>query len=224
MLIFGHRGFSAKAPENTLAAFELAFATGADGVELDLRLSGDDQIVIIHDTNLQRSHGKPQLIASLGTDQLSRLEPPIPTLQAVLDIAPPNSSLNLEIKPDEHTKIDTLVAKLKTLLALNSKPLALLISSFDPDIIRACQQQLPAIPRAMAFENNIDFTLCLELQCQFLSLHHSLVHNDVVTQAKLHGLKITTWTVNDPNIGAVMATLGVHSLISDNPEAMLRLR
>src|ERR1051325_10106083 len=110
-LIIGHRGASAHAPENTMAAFRLAMEVGADGIEFDVRLSRDGIPFVIHDDNLRRTGLDPRRVVDLNASQLKQIDvgrwfdpgcftdEQIPTLQEVLDLFESTSGiLYLEMK------------------------------------------------------------------------------------------------------------------------------
>src|SRR5215475_8462662 len=99
-LIIGHRGASAVAPENTMAAFQAAIAAGADGVEFDVRLSRDGVPVIIHDDTLQRTVGLRKRVSDLTAEELHRVD--VPSLRELFELMSGNSlTLFLEIKSHE---------------------------------------------------------------------------------------------------------------------------
>ena len=111
MRILGHRGASRDAPENTLAAFELALAQGADGVELDARLCGSGEVVVFHDQRLERLTGATGKVADTPWSALKALEvragPPgsapgrIPLLAEVLAGLPRTALINVELKSED---------------------------------------------------------------------------------------------------------------------------
>ena len=111
MLILSHRGFHERAPENTLAAFDAAAALGVDGIETDIRLSADAQLVLFHDR--LAPDGRP--VASLARDELSRLVGyEVPTLESALARLP-DMLWNLEIKTP--AALEPLIAVLRGPLA-----------------------------------------------------------------------------------------------------------
>ena len=101
-LIIGHRGASAAAPENTLAAFALAQAQGADGIELDVQLSADGWPVVMHDSKLERTTNGQGRVQQLSLAQLQELDAgqgqTIPTLDEVFETLGPNFLYNVELK------------------------------------------------------------------------------------------------------------------------------
>ena len=126
-LVLAHRGDRHAAPENTLSAYEAALAEGADGVELDVRLSADDRVVVIHDPTLDRcTAGKdPRAVSSLAWDELARVDHSgsrIPLLASVLSWAAATQCfVNIELKPDVPRRFTLTRLVLDEVLA-NRKP------------------------------------------------------------------------------------------------------
>ena len=153
--IVAHRGASHDAPENTLAAFKLAWEKGADAIEGDFHLTKDGKIVCIHDKTTKRTAGGgPNLkIADSTLEQLRKLEvgawkherfrgEPIPTLEEVLAILPKRKRILIEIKCGVE-----IVEPLKKVLAKSRLERGqVAIIAFSTDVIAACKQALPKIP------------------------------------------------------------------------------
>ena len=100
MLIIGHRGAAGRAPENTMSSFEAAFKAGADMIELDVRLTADNRLVVIHDSRLLRTHHLRDLVANVTYERLRKLtvDRPVPLLEEILDIYFGRILLNIELK------------------------------------------------------------------------------------------------------------------------------
>ncbi len=149
-LIVGHRGASSDAPENTLAAFRLAFEQGADGIEGDFYVSADKQIVCIHDKTTKRTAGKSMDVAQSTLSQLQQLEygswfnetfrgEPIPTFRDVLKIIPSGKWFVIELKTGPE-----IVPLLKQELESAARSeIQILIIAFDERTVHACKQQMP---------------------------------------------------------------------------------
>lgn len=190
MLIFAHRGASADAPENTLAAFLLAAEQGADGIELDVRQTLEGTIAVHH-------------------DPLPAFPPPAGflTLDAVFEaVGNRFACINVELK--ESNGLEALVA---ASIARHRIADRVLFSSFLPEALRVCRQLCPAIPCALLFSRPVDDVS----EWDVLHPHSSLV--TVESLAKWQGKTINTWTVNDPEEIRRLAALGVHGLITDKP-------
>lgn len=153
-IIVAHRGASYDAPENTLAAFELAWAQGADGVEGDFYLTADHQIVCIHDADTERTTGVKKLVAETTLRALRQLDAGswkdpkwrdqrLPTLREVLATVPAGKKMVIELKTD--ARIVPVLAQQLRQLPPTLNPENILIISFHEDAIAACKQQLPHI-------------------------------------------------------------------------------
>lgn len=149
--IVGHRGASHAAPENTLAAFQLAWEEGADAVEGDFYYTRDNQIVCIHDKDTKRTAGVKKLVAESTLEELRKLEygswfdvkyagEPLPTFAEVMRAIPAGKKFVVELKTDPRI-VPLLAAELKRLEA-NYKQL--LIISFNADTVRACKEMIPS--------------------------------------------------------------------------------
>jgi glycerophosphoryl diester phosphodiesterase len=151
-LIFGHRGASIDAPENTLAAFHMAWSQGADGVEGDFHLTADNQVVCIHDTDTLRTGGKKLVVAQSTLSQLRELEygswlnphflgEPIPLLSDILEASPPDRWLVMELKTGPEI-VDKVQEELEKKGVDRER---LLIISFDQHTITRSKLLMPEI-------------------------------------------------------------------------------
>ena len=144
-LIIGHRGASADAPENTLAAFALAVEQGADGVELDVRLTADQEIVVIHDPTVDRTTTGSGSIDRLTARDLQSFDAgqgqSIPTLDEVFETFGPTLLYNIEIKDLgwRDRSLESAVADRVQAYQLESQ---VLVSSFNPMAARRARKHL----------------------------------------------------------------------------------
>ncbi|MEP7199675.1 MAG: glycerophosphodiester phosphodiesterase family protein, partial [Chloroflexota bacterium] len=159
-LNLGHRGALSLAPENTLAAFAVAREVGADGVEFDVQLSADGQLVIIHDDTVDRTSDGHGLVNALTLAELKRLDvgrwfgaqfagERIPTLQDVFDLLGRQMLLNIEIKSKSGVTTDDgdngLIAKVVECVQRNGMGDCVLISSFNFASLRRVRQLDPTL-------------------------------------------------------------------------------
>lgn len=230
--MLGHRGARHAAPENTLAAFELARAEGADGVELDIRLDGEGQIIVLHDRELTRvTHGRSEARAeALSSAALRGLDvgagERVPLLVEVLDWAKAHDlCLNIELKYD----VDEKRALVASLVRLLSREVAsserILLSSFHPGFVLALSRALPQFPvnwlvhekqRVLRFAPG--FRL---LGAAGVNPEHTLLSAAKVKNWRVRGALVGTWTVNDPALALAYDKFGVDAIISDNPGKVL---
>lgn len=157
--VFAHRGASAHAPENTLAAFELALRQGCDGIELDAMLTADREVVVFHDSNLQRTTGIQGRVSGLPLATLKQLDAGsyfdvqyknerIPTLDETLEVLGNRTVINIELKNYRSLRDDLpeIVAEIVRKHALHAN---ILFSSFNPIALRKIKRQLPHAPLAL---------------------------------------------------------------------------
>lgn len=151
-MIVAHRGASHDAPENTLAAFNLAWEQESDGIEGDFYLTADERIVCIHDRDTQRTCGRKLMVEQSTLSQLRELEygawkhakfrgEPIPTFEQVLRTVPEGKTFVIELK----SKKAIVPVLAKELERLDTDSIKLLIISFDRETVAACKETMPAV-------------------------------------------------------------------------------
>lgn len=149
-MIVAHRGASHDAPENTLAAFELAWKQGSDGIEGDFFLTSDGQIVCIHDPDSERTGGKKLIVEQSTLAQLRQLEygawkhpkwrgETIPILAQVVATAPPGKTVVIELK----SKVAIAQPLAVALKRLNRNDVQFMVIAFDPETAGRCKELLP---------------------------------------------------------------------------------
>jgi glycerophosphoryl diester phosphodiesterase len=237
-----HRGAGTLAPENTLAAFRLGARHGYTAFECDVKLSADGVPFLLHDATLERTTNATGPAGERHWAELSRLdagswhgatyagEPP-PSLQAVARYLQANGfALDLEIKPTPGTEAHTGAVVAAEVLSLwqGQAPLPLL-SSFQPDALRAALQTAPQLQRALLLDHLPDDPLALarELQCAALITDHELMDAALVARLHAAGLRALVYTVNDAQRAKVLLDIGIDGIVTDavdrlGPGAQLR--
>jgi len=233
-MISAHRGASHAAPENTLAAFKLAWQEGADAIEGDFHLTADGKVVCIHDFDTERTAGVKNVIAETGWDDLKTLDvgswkgaefsdERIPQLADVLDILAPGKFFYVEIKSGP-----SIVEPIAQILAeKNANPAQVVLISFDEKVISACREKIPAF-QAHLISSLKDFGLsgkpevyaAVLKQCGAQGLHfnaNSEVTPDWLNQIKSTGLSLTSWTVDDEKLARKMISFGVDTIATNRP-------
>ncbi len=229
--IFAHRGARHAAPENTMAAFELALEEGADGIEFDVRLSADGVPVVLHDRRLNRvtSGADRREVAALSLRQLQAVdvgagERP-PRLSDVLDWARGRPlRLNIELKQDVSDRA-RLVRSVAELLRLEpDASLRIVLSSFHPLIVQSLARTLPKLPVAWLVHSRqalLRYAPCFRLLgASGVHPEANLVTRARVLRFKRAGAFVNTWTVNDPKAAQQVAEAGVDAIITDSPGAL----
>jgi glycerophosphoryl diester phosphodiesterase len=216
--VIAHRGASAAKPENTIEAFATARDAGADWVELDVRRTADDVLVVSHDAHL--SDG-----AVIVNTAAADLPDDVPTLAQALE-ACDGMGVNIEIKnlpgdPDwdaEH-QISAAVAGLA--LAYRSYE-ELLITSFTMDTVDRIGQIDAALPRGLVLQDAAGLWQAVDWAesagHSAFNPHLPLVDAALVEKVHAGGMVLNVWTVNDPERIAEMIALGVDGIITDVPD------
>lgn len=238
-LIIGHRGASAYAPENSLAAFALAFQQGADGIELDVHLTADGQIVVLHDDLVDATTDGHGLVEELTLAQVRALrlrargataftDERIPTLTEVLDAwGHGTSTINVEIKP---TKSYALAEAVAQTVKAQGAAAAVLLSSFDRIALVYLQAKHADLRRALLFPPS-SFTGALTglrgdlswltgahaLGCEAVHPLWRLVTPRVIERAHVLNLDVNVWTVDDEKGLRKLDALGVDGIITNDP-------
>ena len=221
--IIAHRGFSAKAPENTIEAFELAWKSGADACELDIHLTADGEVVVIHDKDTKRTFpGENKVIASSKLAELSGL----PTLTEALATMPADRGrFVIEIK----TGAEIVPALVKVLEPLKSRAKQFAIISFQREACIAAKKALPWIPvlqlsgsKDKKTKQPIDLTEVIAKAkadgLDGLDLGADWAWNEaMVAQIHAAGLTAVVYTINQPAEVARLAKLGLDGITTDDP-------
>lgn len=216
--ILGHRGASKQYKENTLEAFAAVKELGGDGVELDVRRTKDEVLVVHHDAALADG----RLLFELDADELPDF---VPTLAASLDAAG-DQFVNIEVKnhpsdPDYDAEHGISVAVAGLVLAFDMTD-RVLVSSFDMDSIQRIHQTDPSIPIGWLVWGQADPAQLIERAhaqgCAAINPHDLLVDASFVQRANAVGLEVNVWTVDDPDRIRELAGFGVSSIITNAPD------
>ncbi len=230
-LILAHRGshLPVDIPENTLPAFHDALELGADGFELDIRLSKDDQIVVFHDASLKRLMGKPGRIGGFTLKQLqtfpflhSRRTPSIqiPSLEELFGQSPPGTYFNLEIKSpgllsNRFRYYSRLFEHLAPLIRRFKLEEHVWISSFDPYALWLWHRRNTAIPTALLFERWQPLVRILAGSRSIDILHPSVDLIEHYPAFRAVNKPLCFWCVNDTKILHQMRRWKVSAVITD---------
>ncbi|HSM55254.1 MAG TPA: glycerophosphodiester phosphodiesterase family protein [Candidatus Sulfomarinibacteraceae bacterium] len=220
-LIIAHRGASADAPENTVVAFALASEQGAHGVELDVRLSADGNVVIMHDSTVDRTTDGSGAVAALTADELRALDAgqgqPVPTLDQVFEAFGPSMLYNIELKNSALLSHDMELAVADRIAAHHLEN-QVAVSSFNPLAVRRARRHLSASTIVGLVRQRRPRTFR-----HFLANagadhpHYSLVDEAYMRWARRRAYRVHVWTVDDAGEARRLAALGVHGIITNRP-------
>lgn len=228
---FAHRGFSGKYPENTMLAFEKAVEIGADGIELDVQLTKDGEIVIIHDETIDRTTDGTGEVVSYTYDELKKFDASfkfkgqmgfnkIPTLREYFEfVKDKNIITNVELKTgvNEYHGIEQKVWDLIQEYNLEEK---VIISSFNHYSVLRMKKIAPNLKYGLLSETWIidagKYTKNLNVECYHP--HFANLTKEIVEEIKSHGIEINTWTVNNENEIRDLISKGIDIVIGNFPD------
>jgi glycerophosphoryl diester phosphodiesterase len=242
--IVAHRGASAIEAENTLPAFEAAIQAGADAVEFDVRMTADDEAVVLHDPDVARTTDGSGLVRHLSLAQVKRLNiraanghvTEISTLVEVLDLVSGRAAVDIEIKnvpgePDFES--DRELAVDATLAALDSGGFvgAALLSSFNPLSLAYAKSRAPSVPTGLLTDPSVDAHVALAFARE-QGHRWVLPYVDRVRaagesfpgEAHAVGMRVGVWITDDPVVAAELLRSGVDALATNDPAALISAR
>ena len=217
MLKIGHRGAKGYKPENTLASFAKAIELNVDAIELDVHLSSDGEIMVIHDETLNRTTTKTGFVSDYSASELKKLG--IPTLEEVILLVNRRCVINIEIKEATATpKVLQLIEKWVT--EQHWKYIQFQISSFNWEALSMVSKINSKIAIGVLAEASIEKALAFAIQIKAHSInpYFKLLNSENVNLIHSNGFKIYTWTVNTPEDLIFVKSLNVDGIISDFPD------
>lgn len=244
-LVAAHRGGAALWPENSLLAFRSALALGVDALELDLHLTADGEVVVLHDPTLDRTStgGGPVREMKLADLAAVRLKTRagaltgerVPTFAQVLDLAAPTSvELVPEIKVDaKRQRYDGIEEKVLALIRARGLLARTTVQAFQVETIRRLRELEPqARTMLLVARGDVErdrarpaeaVRRARELGATDLGMNHRLIDADVMAAARAAGIRVAAWTVNEEADMRRMVGLGVDMVMSDRPDLAKRL-
>lgn len=239
--VIAHRGFSGIAPENTMAAFRKAIDAGADMFELDVLLSKDGRVVVIHDDTLERTTDGEGPVSARTLEELRSLDAgswfnpafageSIPTLEETLELAQDRILVNIEIKTEAVTDeahrgiVDKTLELVRRLEMMDQ----IVISSFDPRALAHARALEPDVKTASLFNAELQEDLSpeevmAEVSSNGFNLSCKQVHESIIEACHRLGRPVAVYTVNEiPEMKRVL-DLGVDAIFTDYPDRLLEV-
>lgn len=215
-----HRGLSSEVTENTIPAFQAAAAAGFRSVELDVRVTRDGEVVVLHDPALERTtqdgNGR---VAEMRYDEVrgySTRHGPVPRLDDLFAAMRGWDGVwNVEVKAPRATE------PMLHLVHHHRLQGRVLVSSFDPDVLGRARDVAPEVPRALIMAGPVepeDIRLAKDLGCRWLNARHDGLGANAVKDLHAAGLQVGAWTVNGPTEAVALAARGVACVITDRRE------
>ena len=226
-LVLGHRGASAHAGDNTIEAFEIAVAHEADGVELDVRFTADGAVMLNHDADV----GEMGPLIHHDQATIRDKHPEIPTLDEALD-ALGDLVINVEIKNSpmdaDYDPTHEMAAVIARWVARHALHDQVVVTSFNPDTVAAVRTADPSIVTGQLVDIGYDVTKGVDAVAAaghtWIAPHVSDLVADApaaIGAAHAAGLRVVSWTVDDPDDIVTLTAAGIDALISNDPRATL---
>jgi glycerophosphoryl diester phosphodiesterase len=233
-LIFAHRGSSALAPENTIAAFRRAIKDSADAVELDIHLSKDGELAVIHDDRIDRTTTGTGYVKKLTFSEIQKFDAGswfdqkysgeiIPSLTDILSLCKGRIGINIEIKSGRSdAKKSIIVKQCLDELSKYDNQTDILISSFDKRILREIREIDTKITLGLLYDPFYKMIknpvrLAIDLKVNYLIISNRFIRKRIVKSAHQNGLRVGVFTVNtEPQLRRAIE-LGVDAIITNDP-------
>ncbi|HJR19021.1 MAG TPA: glycerophosphodiester phosphodiesterase [Actinomycetota bacterium] len=226
MDVIGHRGAAALAPENTIAALRAGIDAGADGVEVDVRLSADGVAFLMHDPDVARTMSGSGRVADLDADALTTLG--VTTLDDALATVPLDRLIVVEVKGTPwdpgHDPSEPAARLVGARLAAEPDRRAV-VSSFNPFALAVVRAVAPGVPTGVltspAFDLDSNLSAAIEGGNEECHVPAEILEEAFVARVHAAGRRVVAWTVNDPADIAKLDGWGVDGLITDDPRMAL---
>ncbi len=219
MLKIGHRGARAYEPENTLRSFQKAIELGVDAVELDVRKTKDNEIVVIHNADVNKTTDGSGLVSDFTLEEIKRFVTEngekVPTLEEVLDSVGKRVNVLVELK---ETGIEE-----KVLGLIRQKGLIenVVIVSFHEDALRNVRELDGEVATGLIYVRHKNpIQAALELKAEYLLSLYRFTHSANVKKAHENGLKVIVWTINNKEDVAEYRKKGVDGIATDRPDIL----
>jgi glycerophosphoryl diester phosphodiesterase len=223
MLKIGHRGAKGHEPENTLASFQKAINLHVDGIELDVHLSSDGELMVIHDATIDRTTNGKGAVNKLSLPELKGFlienNQQIPSLGEVLDLVNEKGFVNIELKKYETAdKTVELIEKYVEEKGWNYSKF--LVSSFDWNALQQVTFLNSEIPIGVLTKTDLELALAFAkfIQAKSLHPHFHLLTKENTVRIQEKGFLVFPWTVNEPEDIKKIKSFKVNGIITDFPD------
>jgi glycerophosphoryl diester phosphodiesterase len=219
LLKIGHRGARAYEPENTLRSFQKAIELGVNAVELDVRRTRDDQLVVIHNANVNKTTDGNGSVNELTLNEIkgfvTKKGEKVPTLEEALQFLGKRVTILVELK---ETGIEEQVLNLVHKKGLTEN---IIIISFHEDALRKVRELDPEIITGLIYiRHKNPVQTALNLNAQYMLPLYRFTHSANIKKAHENGLKVIVWTINTAEEVAEYKKKGVDGIASDKPEIL----
>ncbi|MDY6988702.1 MAG: glycerophosphodiester phosphodiesterase family protein [Thermodesulfobacteriota bacterium] len=220
MMIMGHRGAAALEPENTLLSISRAMEIGVDAVEIDVHLSRDNEVVVIHDSTVDRTSNGSGPVCTYTLADLKKLDAgkgeTIPTLQEVVDLIDKRVKLVIELKEEGAE------GQVVTLINENNLVDNVYVISFWHKLVKRVKELEEGIKTGVLLVGcPVDTSVATQASADALVMRYTFVDKPFVEMAHKEGLKVFIWNIDDPTLVKPYAHMGVDGIGSNDPRVLV---
>jgi glycerophosphoryl diester phosphodiesterase len=234
-----HRGFSGFYPENTLLAFQKAIDEGIDFLEMDLHLTKDRKVIVMHDESFERTTNGKGWVWDVNLTDATQLDAGqgehIPTLTEVIDLVRPTSvRLCLELKYEPFTKDylksepEALATTSEVIKILHQKKFIdrVVVTSFSPNVLRKAKELEPRLPSVLDPSPQDGSLTPKEVMEQvvpcanIVAYYYPHINKELMDEARLAGIQVWAWDPDDPEEMKRLINLGVHGVMTNRPDTL----
>jgi glycerophosphoryl diester phosphodiesterase len=220
MMIMGHRGAAALEPENTLRSIERAVEIGVDAVEIDVRLSKDRELVVIHDSTVDRTTNGSGPVSGYSLDDLKKLDAgggqTIPTLQEVMELIGRKVKLVIELKEEETERM------VVELIKRNNLDDNVYVISFWHELVKTVKVIESCIKTGVLLVGcPVDTCVAIQASADALVMKYNFVNRHFVEMVHKDGLKVFVWNIDDRYLLKPYVDMGVDGIGSNDPRVLV---
>jgi glycerophosphoryl diester phosphodiesterase len=235
--VIAHRGFSGAAPENTLAAIRAAIEVGADMAEIDVTLSSDSQVVVIHDETLDRTTDGSGEVSRFSLAELRELDAGtwfkpsfagerIPTLDEVLTAVEGRILLNVEIKSE--AVVRGVVDKVASAIREHQMTELVVVSSFSPEALRQMHETAPEIRTAVLYNTRYHkgsdaVEIVTDLGASVFNIKRQRLTRKMLRRCRENDVPVGLYTVNKPRRLRRLVSKGIGAIFTDHPDRLIEI-
>lgn len=230
MKIYGHRGAKGEAPENTLEGFKHAYKQDIRRFELDVQLSSDGELTVIHDPTLDRTTGVAAKVKNTTFSEMAKLDARqntaswgttchIPSLKQVVTACPEVEHWQFEVKTDSKGRLNILCNRLVEFIQANKLKDYCAVTSSNTWFLKEIKRRDNSIQTGFVAEYRFPSPMntAKKLGCSYLCLNYTLCTESLVKEAKKSEIQVSCWTVNSIHEMLLLREKGVDSIITDYP-------
>ena len=229
-LVIAHRGAHSAHPENSIAAFQAALALGADGVELDVRLTADGQVAAVHDRAVEVGNGRRAVVGRMGLAEINEMRAgaglsTLPTLEAVFDALPSSFLVDVELKV-RSPRVGALTTGVVEAIRANGRLETTLVKSYSPLAVRRLRTRYPDVTRGYVWGRSHPWPMRTRRFRTVPDAHWLAPSEDSYDRGLLEGFhvrgrRVLAWDVDmaDPK-----DLTGIDGVMTDDPGRLVRLK